>query len=194
MDTTPQLDFAEFQNALTPQRIRVFMIISLALLTGCTLFLGIILFLYSKTESAEMVSENSVLPLMSLVHGCMALVGYIPAYWIGRYFASPKGLMTLAKNSAGAVTGENMTMESRCIGAMFTGFMIRAAILEGMALFGLIVCLLGVLDGQIHLQPVYWGNLFSYILFAAVTVWTFPTKSRLETIFKERFMQGEFGG
>lgn len=191
METTSQLQLSEFQKALTPQRMRIFLIISLALLAGCTLFLGIILLLYSKTESANTVLENSVLPLVSLVHGCMALAGYIPAYLVGRYFASPKGLVTHLKNTAGTVAGEELTIESRCVGAIFTGFIIRAAILEGMALFGLIICLLGVLEGEIHLAPVYWANLFSYILFTAVMLWTFPTKGRLEKIFKDRFLPSE---
>ena len=192
MDAMPALNMTEFEKALTTQRIRAFQIISLALLMGCTLFLGIILFLYATEEPAETASNNSILPILSIVHGGMALTMYIPAFLVGRYFAGPRGLMTRMKNAVPTVAGEDLTVEVLCIGAMFMGFIFRAAILEGMALFGLIVCLMGVLEGQIQSEPVYWGNLFSYIVFAVVTLWTFPTKDRLENLFRERFLQNDF--
>ena len=86
----------------------------------------------------------------------------------------------------------NLPVEHHLVGAIFTSFIISAALLEGVALFGLIICLLGVQEGIIHNAPIYWLNLFSYLFFAAMILWTFPTKERLENIFKERFLVHNF--
>ncbi len=190
METLPQLQLSEFQRALTPQRLLVSKVIAFALFMGVTLFLGIVLFLYTRNEAAE-TPEDSLLSLLSLAHGVSFVVFTFIANSMYRMFVTPKGLNKPAEPPEGISPGE-FTPELRCQMRIFMGFVLRSAIMEGMAMFGVIICLLGVMEGQIHLQPVYWLNLLSYIFFVMVMLWTFPTKERLERIFQERFLQTDF--
>lgn len=193
METTPSLQLSEFQKALTPQRMRAFQIIPVASLMGVTLFLGVILYVYSTHPPAEEKAGDNTLAIMSILHAGMGCICYLVGFLVFRRLTSLKGLDFLHRNvPARADLQPELPIELRCVGVMSTACILRAAIFEGPVTFGLVVCLLGSINGQIHLQPVYWLNLFSSVLFAALTVWTFPTKDRLETIFKDRFLQSDF--
>lgn len=189
METMPQLQLSEFQKALTPGRMRQFYIIPIVLLVGATVFLGIILYLYSINGPESKQIDNPVLPLISIVHICQAMICYFISFLIYRYMVGRKGLeKIMSAQRANQNAGEN-TIETGCAVVIFTGYILRAAFMEGVAFFGLIICLLGITEGVIYDQPIYWFNLFSYVVLAVVTVWTFPTRDRLEGIFTKRFSQ-----
>lgn len=189
METQPALQLSEFQKDLE-KRVFVFQIVAIALLLGATLFLGIVLLLFF-TEPGDAVSaeraETNTVPLISLVHLCMACGSYITAYFLYQYFVNPKRLTTPKTFSRFIQPMPEMSMEGMAGGLIYIGFIFRAALMEGTALFGLIVCLLGVLNGTIQNEPIYWLNLSSYVIFAGMILWTFPTKERLESIFQRRF-------
>lgn len=187
MDGSTPYSFSEFEAALTPQRIRTFQIIAGALLAGTTVFLAVVLLVYAQTpEKAPPDSADSILPILTGVHAVVAGLNVIAAIFVYRFCISPKGAAFLQQQSA--VRGD---LQVPVMGAIFTGFIFSAALLEGAALFGIIVCLMGILEGTIRQEPGYWLNLFSYVIFAAFMVKTFPTRMRLENVFRERFMQGE---
>ena len=57
---------------------------------------------------------------------------------------------------------------------------VRLALFEGCALFGTVICLLGVVLGAVAERPWIWGNAASTALFVGFTAATFPTAKRLE--------------
>lgn len=189
MEELPELKFTEFQKILS-KRIITFQIIAMALFSAVTIFLGIILFLYSQGPQQENPERSSgILPILSLVHICMACANYALIFLVPYFFVNKKRLTTAITFSPYMQPQPEMSMEVRACSLIFTGFIMRAALLEGLALFGSIICLMGVLNGEIRVEPAYWLNLFSYVVFAAAILWTFPTKERLEATFQRRFME-----
>ncbi|NLW83867.1 MAG: hypothetical protein GXY41_05615 [Phycisphaerae bacterium] len=68
-----------------------------------------------------------------------------------------------------------------------TATVIRLACFEGAAIFGLVLCLVGIQSGELARMPVYWVNLFSPVVFVLLVLATFPTRWRVETLFVRRF-------
>lgn len=191
MESQPELQFSDFQKALTKKRIFTFQMNAITLLVGVTLFLGIILLLYyynSPQETLQQTSESGILPIFSMVHAFMACCFYGVTFFVYQYLVGWKGIEMMQKSPLVGAMQEETTLETLAYSLIFKGFIIRAAIMDGIAMFGLITCLMGVQNGEIYNEPIYWLNLFSYVFFVVVILWTFPTKDRLETIFRKRFL------
>lgn len=186
MDADKQLSFEAFQQALSPQRMQTFQIIYGALLLGTTLFFGIVLKLYFGRQQTAEAGDASFLRILTVVHAALAAGCYVAAFAVNRFLTGPAGVKIVQRN-AEAQGANDMTQAGIYLQAVFAGAIIRAALMEGAAFFGLIVCLLGVTEGVIQEQPIYWLNLFSYGIFALMILWTFPTRLRLEDQFKDRF-------
>jgi hypothetical protein len=73
----------------------------------------------------------------------------------------------------------------RCFVLIQQATMLRLALLEGAALFGLVVCVIGVLGGVLHRYPLYWVNSVSALIMLGTVVATFPTRERLEQVFRD---------
>lgn len=181
METTQTLDFEEFKKAITPQHIFTFHIIYIALLLGTSLFLGMLLFAaYSNRHSYDYADSGRLLSLLTIIHVIMAIPAYVLSFIIYQYLTNPKNL------NKGPVSIQTFTSEQRYLQKIFSAHIIRAAFFEGVAFFGMVICFVGAADGVIQLEHVYWLNLFSYVALAVLIVWTFPSRSRLEEIFKKR--------
>jgi hypothetical protein len=76
----------------------------------------------------------------------------------------------------------------RCILQQRTTVIMRLALMEGSALFGLAVCMIGATNGVLRAVPEYWINLLSPFLLIGFGIATFPTKERLVDWFAERFL------
>ena len=190
MEMSPNLQLSEFQKALK-KRLLSFQVTAVMLFLGATAFLGVLLLLYSQNppqESYGQASSPEFLSILSIVHLCLACACYAAAFFIYRYLTSWKGLKRAIEFPQVNLNREENTLEMRACLSIFTAYIIRAAFMEGPAMLGMIACLMGVTEGEIQDKPIYWLNLFSYILFAVMVLWTFPTTERLEDIFQRRFM------
>ena len=110
-----------------------------------------------------------------------ALISYIVISLIGNYITNPRNL-----HKIGIASKQTQTDEDKYVAVLFSAHIIRAAVLEGSALFGTIICMLAYLEGAHRNPPVYWLNLCTYFCFAAFFVWAFPTKDRLESLFRKK--------
>ena len=187
METAQNLDFEEFKKALTPQHLWTFRIIYLALLSGVTVFLGIILLLaYSQSQSNQSANSQDILPILTTVHIILALTAYFVSFIVFRLLTNPVRLRKITLPAAMPSGRQISTPEQMYLVTVFTASIIRAALFEGSALFGLIICLMGALDGSIQRYPVYWLNLFSFVIMAGMMIYTFPSRTKLEDLFKKR--------
>jgi hypothetical protein len=181
METTENLDFEGFQKALTPQHLLTFRVIYIALLLGVSLFLGIVLFMtYSTSEESK--KPQGALGILTVVHVVLASSVYLVSIVLFRYMT---GLAFFRKRKVASVH-QDTSLEHRYLIAVFSAYIIRVALFEGPALFGVIVCLLGATEGTIQQNPIYWLNLFSYAILAILIIYTFPTRTKLEDLFKKR--------
>jgi hypothetical protein len=193
MDGQVQVEREAFMRVMDGGRLRTMQIIHLTLLAGVLTFGMVIAILWiqgSETSGSEMQKEDAFLNLLTLVNVVMLAAAFVAGHLIYRWLSGPRGAVLLGKNPA----YRNFSAELKCATALFTGAIIRLAIFEGAALFGLIVCLLGILGGELAEQPVYWLNLFSPAVFVLLIAATFPTRGRMESLFLRRFGgQAAFG-
>lgn len=66
------------------------------------------------------------------------------------------------------------------LGRVRASYIIRLIVLEGAAMFGLTVCLVGVVRGVMVEHPVYWLNVASSLVLLAASVLAFPSRERVE--------------
>ena len=63
---------------------------------------------------------------------------------------------------------------------------IRLAMMEAPALFGIVICLLAVFGEGLDDQPVYWLNLASVVLFLFYLAASFPTRERVLELLRRK--------
>ncbi|GIV61884.1 MAG: hypothetical protein KatS3mg044_0750 [Rhodothermaceae bacterium] len=162
-----------FRRVLTPANVRTLQVIESALAAGVTLFAVVIFFLY-LTRSAVPGDAADVQLIRMLTYGhLLVAVGVYTV--VGRVYA-----MMLGGTGAPA-TAEEAWNRLRTAG------IVRLALLEGVALFGLVVCLLAVIAGVMARHPGYWINLISAVGMVGFVALHFPTTDRLEQTFRTHF-------
>ena len=188
MNEEIQLNVEEFRKQLQPQRIRVLQIIYIALAAGVFIFFLIVLGAYYVTsrETGEIKEADVYLiRTFSIVHVCVTIM----LYSSGFIFLQPVVNKRKSRNNTSLFPGKTQEIppEKICCEFIATRAIIRVAALEGASLFGLIVCLLGSMNGTLRQHPIYWLNLFSFVILILYVLVTFPTRQRLEDIFQRRF-------
>ena len=81
----------------------------------------------------------------------------------------------------------------RAVVTLRMALVLRLALLEAVALFGIVVCYLAVLTGTLHESPLYWLNGLPAVLLALHTLLSFPTRDRMESALQERFSVPRLG-
>lgn len=185
-----RISLADFQQLLTRKNLLPIQIIQLGITAGCTVFLVVVLVLTGKQTAGPAgpfgPAENTPpIDILSFIHLGLALMAYAAAIGMYRFLVNPKrlaGSMYLANQPDHAAIAE------KCFSLIRTGTILRFAFLEGVAFFGLILCLLAGQNGLLEAHPEYWLNVFSYFVLLLVTLATFATRDRLENLFINRFL------
>jgi len=187
MDDLRNVTFDEFSKALTPQWLRNLRIIQSGLGSGVFVFCSVVFLLSSAPQSSQQ-PKNSVLLLsvLSFVHMMMAMGVYAASAVVYNMLFSDANLTRLSQKKACPGKETVFSPAVQCLSLIFTASIVRLAMMEGAAFFGLVVCLLGVQWGVIETRGIYWGNLFSTVIFLAYVIYTFPTRERIEDIFKAK--------
>lgn len=186
MDEPVQVEHDAFMRVIDKGQLRVMQIVNLALLGGVLTFVGVVALLGFQRAGAgqgDAVGSAPLLGVMTTVHCIMAAVFFPAGFLIHRWMAGPGGIKVLAQNPR----VQGLPIEQQCAKAIFTGMIIRLAQFEGMALFGVIVCMVGIQSGELAEKPMYWVNLFSPVAVVLLVVATFPTRERIESLFLNRF-------
>ena len=150
-------------------------VVQAALMAGVLVFGLVVMLLAIRPQTMGTPTPARMLTLFSLVHGAMA---------VGTWSLAPllqTALLARARPESGAGVG------TAALAAIRSAGLLRLALLEGTALFGLVVCLLAALGGALREQPLYWLNALSALAFLAYAALSFPTRERVETFFAERF-------
>lgn len=185
-----QLSMEKFSKQLSQNQVLVFQVMSLAMGAGILVFLLIVLHVYffnlTDTEPQE-PPDSSVLKILTVVHILEAGIAYIVGFILYRHVVSRRRLLKHAILPLSRGMNQRGSLEGNCAAAMFSGTVLRLAMYEGTALFGLVICLTGSLDGTLQHYPLYWLNLFSLVFMILFILITFPTRQKLEDIFRARF-------
>ena len=65
---------------------------------------------------------------------------------------------------------------------------VRLALMEGGALYGLVVCTLAVMNGTMHEYPVFWINLAGAVAMLLSISWNFPTRERVIKVYEKMIL------
>lgn len=182
---------SEFQSALTPQNIRVFQIIHGAIALGVIMFMGIVFFLYSSQSAPsgprELKDAYDLIKVLTLAHIMLAAGVYTVARVVFNLLLGPSalqgGLIKEIKDAQGRIITNN---GEKILAMIRSALIVRLAMIEAPALFGLVICMIGITNGTIYETPSIWLNGITACILIGFVILTFPNKERLEEIFNSR--------
>jgi len=189
MTTIARVSTAEFEQALTPAVMRTIQMIYLALIMGVIVFTAAVFIIYSTDKSQENVNiDPDLLTTMSLVHACFALAAYALAtfQYKSQFRTERLSGVSRGETSDRSVMYPSSTPAESYLSIIRTALIIRLALMQGAAFFGLVTCIIGATSGALRLHPEYWANLASSVVMIGFCILTFPNKERLAGIFEEK--------
>jgi hypothetical protein len=177
----------EFEETLRRRRFpRKLKILQGALTAGVIIFGGVVIgyAVASGSRAADQEPGGIPLDILSIVHFLLAVGMWTAAPWIFAYCLRTGWLTAVAPDHT-SLSGLNPANPAdRCLLVILGATVLRLAMLEGAALLGLVICLLGAVSGEIYARPIYWLNATSALAFVLFSAWTFPGRDRLMDTFR----------
>jgi hypothetical protein len=191
MNSLSEVTLTEFQSALTTQNMRVFQIIQGAIALGVIMFMGVVFFLYSSQTAPaggrELKDAYDLIKVLTLAHIMLAAGVYTIARVVFNLLLGPSalqgGLIKEIKDAQGRIVTNN---GEKILAMIRSALIVRLAMFEAPALFGLVICMIGITNGTIYETPSIWLNGITACILIGFVILTFPNKERLEEIFNSR--------
>lgn len=192
MNSLSEVTLSDFQSSLTPLALRTFQIIHGAIGLGVVMFLGVVLFVYSSQPAnlgANITKDDyDLIKILTLAHIMVAAGVYTVARVVFNLLLSSTALQGGVSKEMKDAQGRIISNPSEKILAMIrSALIIRLAMIEAPALFGLVICLIATLNGTVFETPSIWLNASTSLILIGFVILTFPNKERLEEIFNTRF-------
>jgi hypothetical protein len=168
-----------FEATLTPITLRMMAIIQTALVLAPLLYVIPVIVMFSNRNTMPPgPDEFFPINILSFMHGCALLI----AWFLGNFLFQ----RVFSAERVGTATGQKPdSLASIALGLLRSAIILRLALFEGAAFFGITVCILAMINGVLDAEPAYWLNLGSLAVFTAFAVQTFPTKERLIAWFED---------
>lgn len=169
----------EIVSAMTPSYLRPLGIIHVAISMAPIFFAAAIVFvMLTMPPLVATPSDISLIDVLSILN----LVILASAWFVGSFIFQKM----VASGISSEIAGNDQTLRAEVIlAALKSGLIVRLAMLEGSAVFGLTVCLLGVMRGVLPGESIYWFNLVPITFLIAYSVSNFPSSGRILSILKE---------
>lgn len=174
-----RLSLPAFREALSASALRQIQIVHLAIPAGALLFAVVTLALSTTRTAPQEASGIELVGTLSLVHAFVFLSTFPLALLL------PRSLVARGLQQVREAERDEAQAGQRALNVLRAASIVRLALLEGAALLGVIVCLLGGLRGVDDRQPLVWLNLASTGVLLVVAALTFPSRGRLEELFRE---------
>ncbi len=177
------LDTHAFRSRTTDNHVRVLRIVFGALALGVVTFVIIIV---AGTYVARGVAPSEAnLNLIKWLTACVMLLMVAGIIVFNRI---PAWLLTEVRLQQLLNAPEDEDHLSRIVEGIHLHLrsteILRMAVLESIAIVGLVVCVLGIALGVLPAYAFYWINLSPAALFIAMIVFTFPGVDRLSYLFE----------
>ncbi len=179
MDELRKITIKDVEEKLVGENLKINRIISSVLWLGPLFFLFVILFLYQNNSSLDVnVKQDSVVELMSLILPFFALVVYSIFFLLPKIYLKKDGLkLKLSSPSLSSRTATNPAVDIIMLDR--TLMVVRLAMLEGIALFGLVILILSVSDGTIYDNSNYWLLIIPLLVLIIVAVTQYLSKDKI---------------
>jgi hypothetical protein len=184
MDSLAEVTREQFQSVLTDAAVRTFQIIQGAIGAGVAMFFTAVLFVSQQSPALPDAEAVGPVNLLSLVHAFVAAAAYAAAnFFYTTAFKEDKLKEGVAKTLYDQQRMPITDPAEKCLAAIRTATIVRLALWEAPALFGLVVCMIASTNGLLREYSMYWLNLMTGLIFIGLVVITFPNKEKLENIF-----------
>lgn len=178
------LELREFEAALTPMDVRGLQILHFAFAMGPVLFLGVVAGLhFSGSLGANAAGGGAdILPILALALAAVCLGCYAVAAIATAASFSDQRLAVEPRE------GEDIQARAagECVSRIRGALLLRAALVEGPALFGIVIILLASIFGELERQPLYWLAALPAAILLLYIAANFPTADRLKRFFVRR--------
>ena len=173
------LSHGEIASALTPSYLRPLAIIHVAISAAPVFFAFAIVFVMLNAPPVTAgPSDILLLNILSVLN----LVFLASAWYVGSFIFQKM----VAGSISARISESDQKMKAEVIlAALRSGLIVRLAMLEGAAVFGLTACLLGVMRGVLPGESVYWFNLVPIAVLFAYSFVNFPSKTKILNILGE---------
>lgn len=176
----------QFEEALRRGPIlRALQVLHFAFAAGVVLFAAVVVGFFFMGDAPQQGQEDGMpLDMLSLVHAALAFGVWTigPLLFNNRLL---RGKLPTGETTYPVMQGQNLDDPAvRCLLVIYGASILRIAMFEAPALFGLVICLLGVMSGTIHGQPLYWLNAISAAVLIVFVAVTFPTREQMMDTFR----------
>jgi hypothetical protein len=176
---------AQFERALTPDALRMTQIIQLSLMAGSFLFVMIAGFLNLQSSGVPAHrSDEDLFEIFTAISLVLTIVTFVVGQVVFRRIFSVDRL----NRAGGSLPAEDLARECVILHRLAT--LARLAILQAGSFFGVVVCIMGILNGLLVRDPKYWVNLLPVFVMLAFGAATFPSRERVVSTFEEMFGGG----
>jgi hypothetical protein len=178
MTTNVHLTRTDLERALTPEQLKITMLIRVALMLSISIFYAVIYLLYAmRTAESANSPDTTMLNLLSVVHAVFAFTTVGVAFFLSNLQLRKERLLSLPSQP----TPEQFA--NQAVSLHRVSSLLLMAPIQGAAFFGAAICIIGVQSGAMELNPMYWLNATSGGIMLLVGMLTFPTRERvLETL------------
>jgi hypothetical protein len=184
-----EVTIEDFQKVLTPQSIRVLQVIFAALATGVFIFTLIAVSGYFIFQNNYQAADPSMIRIMTGIHFIIfPVIFYISKYLYDHLFQSTR-FSQLPDLSSGDRQHLPLTLAENLLAMIRSSSIVRLALLEVPAMFGLTICFMAAIQGVLQQYPFYWINMVSTLVFEVIIYIEFPSRQKLEALFREKWPQ-----
>lgn len=169
------MQFEEFNKKLSDQEAQGIFTLQFAFTMGPIIFSAIVIFL-AFTASDQAVEQD-----FNLIHTLFIVVAVLSFTSIIAFVMLPK---IRYKNDAILAIFESDNPVTSFMELFRSTRILQIALLEGAAIFSVVVCLLAHFNGILPAHSKYWAGLSPVIIFVFFSLTNFPTKNHLYHQFK----------
>lgn len=157
----------EFQAKLNDQIVNTLRVLNIAFIMGVVFFAGVIIFIWSSVQNSGILNTSgmSLSPIINAVVFivCLLLSSRIP--------------VKMLESVSSEITGE-LSFE-KAIEKIRTSMIMRIALLECPAIFGLVITLLSIYNGSLEINKLYVLNMIPAAVMVAVLIVIMPSRERI---------------
>lgn len=188
MASLARLSEQQFRAALLQEDIRGMRILQGALAIGLVLFGCATLFIASRRTLVPIPTpaETASIVQFSIFHAVLFVVGWLLSDVLFRAAFRPEKLPALQRLAAGRGEHGALVRDAlqESVLAIRAAHILRLALREGPALFGVAICYMAVVNGVLDAHPIVGLNACSAAAAVAYLVTTPPSEERLVAIFR----------
>jgi hypothetical protein len=173
-----ELGREDLERHLDPARVRTLQILQIALTVGPLLFAGVIALVYFTQpvppEAKPPGGDESITNILLAGLGALVLAVLSMAAMLGRLWVKPARLARLLEQAAGP-----QQVTAALLQDQFQFTLLRLALSEGLAVFGLVIVLVAVIHHSLASEPQAWLGAVPLVIHLFVSVVTFFDRASL---------------